>query len=564
MAAFCKIQTRNELADFLRVPRKKLTHVLFIQKTENCYNSFDIPKRSGGVRTIHAPTHDLKMIQRCLADALVACQQELQGEYAHRRNISHAFEKGKTIITNAKAHRNKRFVVTIDLENYFETFHIGRVIGYFEKNKFFTLPHEVAVTIAQIACYKGRLPQGAPCSPVISNLIFQTVDMRVLRLAKKYKLHYTRYADDLTFSTNNLDFLDQYDSFLSCLNAEIEGSGFSVNQRKTRLLLRESQQKVTGLIVNKKINVDSKYSRATRAMAHSLYTTGRYTIHGQEATIKQLEGRFAFIDQIDKYNNGLDKESQYNKHDSFHLSSRERQYQAFLFYKYFYANSYPLVITEGKTDILYVKAALKSLYQEYPNLIEKKADGTFIFKFSFLKRSDRFRYFFGVSKDGADSVSNLYPYFSCKAKGQDGPRNYLEYFSKMCTHEQMNPVILLYDFEPHNKKPLAKLIGAAGIHNSSDTLKRDLFIKLTNKGALFLLTIPTPESRAECEIEDLFTQETLNHRIEGKVFSRSDQYCKTTEYGKNQFSEYIYINYEHINFQGFRPLLDALNHIIIG
>ena len=102
----------------------------------------------------------------------------------------------------------------MDLECFFDSFHFGRVCGYFEKNKDFLLPREVSIIIAQIACYNGRLPQGAPSSPIISNLICQVLDMHLLKIAKKYRLDYTRYADDLTFSTNNRVFLDSYEDFI--------------------------------------------------------------------------------------------------------------------------------------------------------------------------------------------------------------------------------------------------------------------------------------------------------------------------------------------------------------
>lgn len=89
------------------------------------------------------------------------------------------------------------------------------------KNKDFQLPKEVATIIAQLSCYMGHLPQGAPSSPIITNLICQILDMRLLKLAKKYKLDYTRYADDLTFSTNNSSFIESLSLFYDELSQEI-------------------------------------------------------------------------------------------------------------------------------------------------------------------------------------------------------------------------------------------------------------------------------------------------------------------------------------------------------
>lgn len=80
----------------------------------------------------------------------------------------------------------------MDLENFFDSFHFGRVRGYFQKNNYYKLPFEVATIIAQLTCFHGKLPQGAPTSPIITNLICNIFDLRIIKLAKKYKLDYTR------------------------------------------------------------------------------------------------------------------------------------------------------------------------------------------------------------------------------------------------------------------------------------------------------------------------------------------------------------------------------------
>ena len=108
-------------------------------------------------------------------------------------------------------------------------------------------------------------------------------------------------------------------------------------------------------------------------MADSLYKTGCFDNNGVEGTVSQLEGKFAFIDQLDKYNNIKDVSQQ---HSVFCLNGREKQYQKFLFYRYFFAHEKPVIVTEGKTDIKYIKAALKNLYTEYPELNRKNTRGT--------------------------------------------------------------------------------------------------------------------------------------------------------------------------------------------
>lgn len=434
MTAFNTIKTRRDLADYLNIPPSKITYILFKRGVDSYYTEFEIPKKSGEPRRICAPTGDLKGVQRQLADALWEHQKSIYEELGIKPNISHAFEEGKSIITNAKIHRNKRIVINVDLSDFFDSIHIGRVCGFFEKNKHFNLPHEPAITIAQLACYQGKLPQGAPTSPIITNLVCQVLDMHLLSFAKRYRLDYTRYADDITFSTNDRAFLETWDSFYAELEKKIRKAGFSLNEIKTRITYRDSKQVVTGLVVNKKISVDHAYCRKVRAMAHSLYTNGSYSVDGVEGNIRQLEGRFAFIDQIEKYNNICDSAG---KHNAFTLNGREKQYQQFLFYRYFFDVHKPLIVTEGKTDVRYIKAALRSLYADYPDLVEKDAKGKFLYKVDFFKRSKRFKYLFNLALDGADSLTDLYDYFA--SKGKDKRTNYLAYFFENYTAYATKP-----------------------------------------------------------------------------------------------------------------------------
>ena len=123
MGRFCEIQTRNELADYLGVPRSKLTYMLYVVGTKNCYRTFQIPKKYGGEREICAPNSDLKDIQRRLAGALCEFQRIYRSEKGIHSNISHAFEAGKGIITNAAIHRNKRFVLNLDLKDFFPSYY---------------------------------------------------------------------------------------------------------------------------------------------------------------------------------------------------------------------------------------------------------------------------------------------------------------------------------------------------------------------------------------------------------------------------------------------------------
>lgn len=563
MESFSNIASRNDLADYIQVPIQKLTYLLYKKKTENLYEIFYIPKKSGGDREIKAPTADLKKVQKKLAKSLSEYQQQIARNEKIEMQVSHGFQKNKSIITNATIHKRKRIIINMDIENFFDTFHFGRVKGFFEKNKYFKLPTKVAVVIAQIVCYQGCLPQGAPTSPIIANLIFQIVDNRILKIAKKYKVNYTRYADDMTFSTNDKTFLLNQDNFIDEISKELKKSGFNINQSKTRISYKNSRQEVTGLTVNEKVNVKRDFYKKTRAMANSLYKTNSFVYNGVEGTLEQLEGRFSFIDQIDKYNNIFDKKK---KHNYRYLNNRERDYQKFLFFKYFFAPNKPTIVTEGKTDIIYLKAALKKMYKDFPELITKVDNDKFEFKVSFLQRTKRLEYFFGMSTTGADALANLYKYFTDFERNDSAIPNYTEYFKRKMKKSPSNPILFVFDNELYSddaKKPLRTFVNKVKLDESEkEILNSKYYLKIKNTSNLYLLVNPLVNNKNECEIEDLFDESTLGLVKNGKSFSREKKIDINKYFGKDIFSKHIYKNYKSIDFSNFKTFLEAINNSI--
>lgn len=548
---FDKLKTVNDLCVLLGIKQKLLKEIT--SNTNRYYHVFSISKKSGGQRTICAPQDELKAMQRTLARKLCYYWNKVRKENEIRVNIAHGFEKDRNIITNAKIHRNKRYVINLDLENYFDSFNFGRVTGFFQKNKYFALPKQVANTIAQISCYQQKLPQGSPCSPIITNLICQILDMRLLKIAKKYMLDYTRYADDLTFSTNDKGIINNFTVFLDEISEEIHKSGFKINSNKIRIQYKYSRQTVTGLVVNKKINIRHEYYKKVRAMAHTLYTTKTFNIDGKNGNANQLEGMFSFIHQIDEQNKVNNKKVQYQL-----LNSRDKQYCNFLFYKYFYANPRPLIVTEGKTDVKYIKAALRNLHSKYPSLVQKREDGTFEYRIAFLRRSKLLKSLFGLSQDGADSLSKLYYFFT----GINSYPNLINKFNTLTKSRPINPVIFVFDNEISCKdKPISKLLKNIG---SSETtinyLSTNLHIKITDN--LYLLTNPLVKGLKECEIEDLFDDATLNKKIKGKNFSRESKFNTNLFFGKEKFSEYILANFETIDFSNFERMFNVMETLI--
>lgn len=267
------IKTPRELASFLGIQyQKHLIYHIYRVPAERRYMNFEIPKRSGGTRIISSPATHLKTIQRHLAKKLA--------EIYVPQNPAHGFVLSKSIITNADQHISRRYVLNIDLVDFFGTINFGRVRGLFMAQPY-NLPEKLATVIAQICCNNNALPQGAPTSPIVSNMLCSKMDSDLRKLAKKFRCRYTRYADDITFSTNSREFSRAiaYSKIHGTEGKElvigqelqhiIEKNGFQINLSKTRLQSRSDRQEVTGLITNKKRNISRTFIRTTRAMLHS-------------------------------------------------------------------------------------------------------------------------------------------------------------------------------------------------------------------------------------------------------------------------------------------------------
>src|SRR6266852_4871276 len=199
-------QSLHDVAFLLQFQAKTLAFILYKKPAAFKYSSFTIAKRSGGVRQINAPSPDLMLLQRKLSDLLQSCVQEINEELKCDDQLAHGFKRKRSIVTNASKHRKRRYVFNIDLHDFFGTINFGRVRGFFISNKHFALQPAVATILAQIACYENALPQGSPCSPVISNLIGHVLDIHLCKLASENGCTYSRYADDITFSTNEPAF----------------------------------------------------------------------------------------------------------------------------------------------------------------------------------------------------------------------------------------------------------------------------------------------------------------------------------------------------------------------
>lgn len=260
--------------DLLGVEQETLLNFLYKRKSSH-YASFHIPKKSGATRVVKAPKRAMKELQKVLASHL--------DKFYYPKPSSHGFVKGRSIKSNALPHVNKNLVFNIDLKDFFETIHFGRVKNLFMSEPF-NAPHNVATVIAHICCHDGKLVQGAPTSPLISNMICRKLDSQLQVLAKSKKCHVTRFVDDITFSfTSSIKYLpadvvEVTQDGMAIPGRELEqivkANGFLINAEKTRLQHRSQRQMVTGLVVNKFPNVPRAFIRKTSSMINALRRYG--------------------------------------------------------------------------------------------------------------------------------------------------------------------------------------------------------------------------------------------------------------------------------------------------
>jgi RNA-directed DNA polymerase len=545
------------MAHLLGYQPSGLSYLLYKLPAGSKYTTFAVPKKGGGVRQIDAPAPRIKRLQRELTKVLYKCAAEIEAQPGRKNTLSHAFRHTHSILSNAKAHRKRRYVLNLDLKDFFPTLNFGRVRGYFLKNRDFLLSEKAATLIAQIACHEDALPQGSPCSPIISELLTHFLDIRLATLAKKHRCTYTRYADDLTFSTNQKEFppalaVESQAGWVlgDGLIQKIERANFRINPTKTRMQLRARRQTVTGLVVNEKINVRAPYYKNARAMAYSLFKTGTYVIDGTpETSLDRIEGILNHVyhvreSVIDAAIEGEpDPERKKKKRNERAKTKRETPsairalYHRLLFYKHFIAPSQPVLLGEGPTDSIYLKAAIRRLPAFHASLTEMK-NGKQVQRLHFFRYSKQSRDILQLGGGTGD-----FKYFLTAHKK----------FASQYKHAAMaHPVILLIDNDS-GSNPVFSVM--ASLFHVTASIKTDLpFYKLVNN--LYVIKTPPVEADGSSYIEQFFDPSLLAKTIDGKTFNPDKEHEAAGEYGKVWFAEkVIRPNEASINFTNFGPIL---------
>lgn len=562
--ALKSVNSINDLADLLGFKASALGYILFGIPAAQKYRSFSIPKRSGGSRLISAPTPRLMLLQKKVSTLLNECLDEIEGKLS---SPAHGFKPGRSIFTNAAHHRGRRYVLNLDLNDFFPSIHFGRIAGYFEKSRDFGLNPKIARILSNALCHQASLPQGAPSSPVVSNLIARMLDIHLAKLAKRSRLTYTRYADDLTFSTN----LKKFPETVAIRTSEhgwqigpelasiIRSCGFSINDLKTRMQYRSSRQEVTGLVVNDLVSVPVEYRRWARAAVARLIQTGQYfqptskSFVGPQPAVRvsgpldHLEGCLAHI-----YNAHKIRQSQLIlgsglRDAKSELCSDEHVYRRFLFYTKFYSSKKTVVVCEGDTDSIYIAAAIAAMSEKYTELINanKKLSSKNRSNLHFIKHSPKAGRLLELN-GGTDALKNFCRVYVDQAKKFKGtPPSY--------------PVIVIVD----NDKAGRDVVNyAKGIARNQNLPVSDDFKYIFALPNLYVIQIHAPLSTKDHVIEDLFPRHLLDMKLGGKVLTLSNKKAADNEYGKMFFAKHVIPTANPEDFSGFSQLLDTISEVI--
>jgi len=292
-----------DLCRLVRTPFFKLENII----NHPSYQFFTIEKKKGGKREIYAPDPELKKIQKQLNYFLQAYYLCIKPKEVHGFVINpHYLGDYCNIVANASHHVGKRYLLNIDLKEFFPSITANRVRETFRSN-IFGFNDQISTALTLLTTFQGRLPIGAPTSPVISNFVCHQLDADLIEFCHIHNLSYTRYADDLTFSSNDPITTLMIDGIVN----QIGNKHFEINTKKTRLTTNNRKQAVTGITVNEMVNVDRKLLKKVRAMSHDLSVNGivsatrnHFGVNGevdhklQERFLNRLGGYINFIGQV--------------------------------------------------------------------------------------------------------------------------------------------------------------------------------------------------------------------------------------------------------------------------
>lgn len=277
----------KHLALLIGISVEELCKMVFAE--DRYYSSTRIPKRSGGFRELDIPSPDVKYIQRWILQNILYCMDISDSAFG--------FQLKRSIVDNAKIHVNKHCIVNLDISDFFPSISFDRVFRIFA---YYGYTREMSFILAKLCTFHGKLPQGSPASPCISNICCLKLDARLSSLAKTYKANYSRYADDITFSGDT-----DLKTIIRVVTPILQEEGFRVNEKKTRIAYHYQRQEVTGLIVNgPTVRISKKYKRS---LSQELYYCQKYGVSNHMHHIncdkafykEHIYGKLYFINMVE-------------------------------------------------------------------------------------------------------------------------------------------------------------------------------------------------------------------------------------------------------------------------
>jgi len=253
------------------------------------YNGFTIKKRNGKNRNILSPYNDLKRIQFNILNDLLYDKRSSKYAKAYIKNVS--------LIDNVKIHKGYKYILKLDISSFFENISYVDIFNIYKEYGF---SDGLCSVLAHLTTYNEYLPQGAPTSPYLSNLVMRGFDYIIGEWCDKNNINYTRYSDDMTFSMNEYNT-----DLIRFVRVNLYKYGLELNNDKICLINNSSQQKITGIVVNDKIQVDSKYRKTIRQEIYYINKFGidehirRINIDDKVKYLKSLYGRILFVLSID-------------------------------------------------------------------------------------------------------------------------------------------------------------------------------------------------------------------------------------------------------------------------
>jgi retron-type reverse transcriptase len=249
---------------------------------DELYNTYKIPKKSGGERQIEDPHPVLKMAQRVFLAEL--------NERAKLHESCHGFRIGKSIITNAAPHVGQPVVLNLDLKDFFPTVSTKRICGILKSLGY---QGQELRFLTDMTTYEGRLPQGAPTSPILANISCWKLDIRLSCIAKAWNAAYTRYADDISFSGPV-----EITKLIPLIGKIVREEGFRLALPKLRIHRKGARQDVTGLTVNTQVSVPRAIRRRLRAAVHHVANGMEPSWKGRPMSLDCLKGHLNYLASV--------------------------------------------------------------------------------------------------------------------------------------------------------------------------------------------------------------------------------------------------------------------------